>query len=140
MRKVLIPGLLFFLVAACVDGGNLAISAGAPVTAAVQGRLTNCGQPVPNVEVVLDIQQDLDQQARPVDIRIGPHTTSRDGRFLFEVSPLFAVPGPASMQLQVTANGVTETVSGGTLEFRLGTLPRDTTRFDVDLQVELGTC
>jgi hypothetical protein len=62
---------------------------------------------------VLDIQQDLDQQARPVDIRIGPHTTSRDGRFLFEVSPSFAVPGPASMQLQVTANGVTETVSGG---------------------------
>jgi hypothetical protein len=58
---------------------------------------------------VLDIQQDLDQQARPVDIRIGPHTTSRDGRFLFEVSPLFAVPGPASMQLQVTANGVTDT-------------------------------
>jgi hypothetical protein len=124
----------------CVEGGNLAISAGAPVTAVVQGRITDCGRPVSSAEVVLQVQQDRQEQARPVDTRIGPVTTTREGEYLIEVGPSFAVPGPASMQLQVTAGGVTQEVPGGTLELRLGQPPRDTTRFDADLGTERGAC
>jgi hypothetical protein len=44
------------------------------------------------------------------------------------------------MQLEVTANGATEEIPGGTLELHLGAPPRDTTRFDADLGAERGTC
>jgi hypothetical protein len=124
----------------CVEGGNLAISAGAPVAAVVQGRITECGRPASNVEVVLQVQQDRPEQSRPVDARIGPVTTTRQGEYLLEVGPSFAVPGPASMQLRVTARGTTQEIQGGTLELRIGQPPRDTTRFDADLGQERGFC
>ena len=135
----LFPYLVVLPAIACGEGGSLGISAGAPVTAAVGGRLTDCGTPLASANVLLAVQQDLDQ-TRPVDARIGPHTTSPDGGFFFEVSPPFAVPGGASMQLQVTVDGVTDTIAGGTLEFRLGSPPRDTSRFDANLGAERGTC
>jgi hypothetical protein len=137
--RALLPYLIVLSPIACGEGGSLAISAGAPVSAAVRGRITDCGRPVPSANVLLAVQQDLDQ-ARPVDARIGPHTTAKEGHFFFEVSPPFAVPGSASMQLQVTVDGITDTIAGGTLEFRLGAPPRDTARFDADLGVERGTC
>jgi len=137
--RALLPYLIAVSAIACGEGGSLAISAGAPVSAAVRGRITDCGRPVASANVLLAVQQDLNQ-ARPVDTRIGPHTTSPQGDFFFEVSPSFAVPGGASMQLQVTVNGVTDTITGGTLEFRLGAPPRDTARFDADLGAERGGC
>jgi hypothetical protein len=106
----------------------------------VQGHITECGRAIANAEVVLAVQQNLDEQARPVDTSIGPHATGPDGGFLFDVSPSFAVPGSARMQLLVTAHGVRHEIAGGTLEFRLGVPPRDTARFDADLGVEAGTC
>lgn len=133
-------GLVLLSSVACVEGGNLAVSAGAPVTAAVQGRVTDCGRSVAGAEVVLRVQQDRAEQARPVDTRIGPVTTARDGSYLIEVSPSFAVPGPADLQLRVTAGGVTREITGGSLEFRLGVPPRDTTRLDADLGAEQGSC
>jgi hypothetical protein len=133
-------GCLSMSVLGCVEGGNLAISAGAPVTAAVQGRITDCGRPVSSAEVILSVQQNRVEQVRPVNARIGPVTTTGEGTYLIEVSPPFAVPGPASMQLQVTANGVTRQIPGGTLELRLGHPARDTTRFDADLGTERGVC
>ena len=135
----LLPYLVVLPAIACGEGGSLAISAGAPVSAAVRGRLTECGQAVFSANVLLAVQQDLNQ-TRPVAILIGPHTTAADGSFFFEVSPSFAVPGAAGMQLQVTVDGVTDTIAGGTLEFRLGTPPRDTARFDADLGAQRGTC
>jgi hypothetical protein len=131
---------LLALSSGCVEGGNLAISAGAPVSAAVGGQITDCGRAVVNAEVVLAVQQDLDEQARPVDSRIGPQTTGQKGDFLFEVSPSFAIPGSASMQLQVTIQGVTHEIPGGTLEFRLGAPPQDTVRFNADIGTETQTC
>ena len=127
-------------IAGCVDGGNLFISAGAPIAGAVRGRITECGQAVPNVEVVIVIQQDLSEQARPVNTRIGPVTTARDGGYLIGASPSFAVPGPANLQLEVTSGGFIHEITGGTLEFRLGTPARDTARFDADLGTERGSC
>lgn len=124
---------------ACVEGGNLAISAGAPVAAVVRGTITDCATPVAAAEVVLRVQQDQPEQARPVDTRIGPVTTSRQGKYLVEVGPAFAVPGPARVQLRVTAGGETREVSG-TLEFRLGLPARDTLRLDADLGQERGAC
>ncbi len=133
-------GLLLLSSAACVEGGNLAVSAGAPATAAVQGRNTDCGRAIADAEVVLRVQQDRPEQARPVDTRIGPVATARDGSYLIEVGPSFAVPGPADLQLRVTAGGLTQEITGGFLEFRLGVPPRDTTRFDADLGAERGSC
>ncbi|MFL5448826.1 MAG: hypothetical protein ACJ8A6_03545 [Gemmatimonadales bacterium] len=133
------PGLTLCLLA-CVEGGSLAISAGAPVTAAVQGHITNCGEAVPNASVLLVVQQDLQEQSRPVDTRIGPVTTTHDGAYAFHVSPSFAVPGPASIQLEVTTGGTTDEIEGGTLEFRMGSPARDTTRFDVDLGNRRRAC
>ena len=120
--------------------GFLAISAGAPVTVVVRGRITDCGQSVTGAEVLLAVQQDMNQPARPVNTRIGPHTTTRNGDFLFNVSPPFAVPGAASMQLEVTVNGVTDTIPGGNLELSMGVPARDTARFDADLGAQRGTC
>jgi hypothetical protein len=127
-------------VLACGEGGSLAISAGAPVTAAVRGRITDCGQPVPHAMVLLLVQQDLSEQTRPVDSRVGPVTTARDGAYFLNLSPSFAVPGPASIQLRISAAGVTQEIAGGTLEFRLGAPARDTMRLDADLGAERGSC
>ena len=90
--------------------------------------------------MLLLVQQDLQEQARPVDTRIGPVTTTHNGAYAFGISPSFAVPGPASMQLQVTTGGVTDEIEGGTLEFRMGTPARDTARFDVDLANRRRAC
>jgi hypothetical protein len=124
----------------CVEGGNLAMSAGAPVTGALQGRITRCGDPVGGAQVLVLVQQDQPEQARPVDSRIGPVTTSRGGEYVVEVAPSFAVPGAATVELRVTADGVTQDIPGGTLELQLGVPPRDTTRFDADLGLELQQC
>ncbi len=134
------PALTLCLLACVAEGGSLAISAGAPVSAAVRGQITNCGEPVPNASVLLLVQQDLQEQARPVDTQIGPVTTTHDGAYAFDISPSFAVPGPASMELQVTTGGVTDEIEGGTLEFRMGTPARDTARFDVDLANRRRAC
>src|SRR5919112_6179930 len=97
----LLPYLVVLPAIACGEGGSLAISAGAPVSAAVRGRLTECGLAVSSANVLLAVQQDLNQ-TRPVDIRVGPQTTAPDGGFFFQLSPSFAVPGGARLQLQVT--------------------------------------
>jgi len=119
---------------------NLFISTGAPVGAVVRGRITFCGTAVSGAEVVLLVQQNQPEQSRPVDSRIGPVTTGRNGQYLVDVGPSFAVPGPASMQLRVTSGGSSQEIPGGTLELRMGTPPSDTTRFDADLGAERGAC
>jgi hypothetical protein len=124
----------------CGEGGFLAISVGAPATAVVRGSITDCGIPLPGADVVLQVQQDQPGQARPVDARIGPVTTSGEGRYLIEVAPAFAVPGPAGVQLWVTAGGVTREIPGGTLKLRLGLPARDTIRLDADLGREREAC
>ena len=136
----LLAGSVGIAALACVEGGNLAISAGAPVTGALQGRITRCGDPVTRAQILVLVQQDQPEQARPVDALIGPVTTSRDGEYLVEVAPAFAVPGPATVQLRVTADGITQDIPGRTLELRLGLPARDTIRFDADLGVELRQC
>jgi hypothetical protein len=138
--RLTLTSLYLLLSLGCGEGGSLAISAGAPVTAAVRGRITDCGLAVSHAEVLLAVQQDLSEQARPVDARVGPVATDRNGGYFLDVSPSFAVPGPANMQLLITAGGVTHEVPGGTLEFRLGVPARDTARFDADLGSERGTC
>ena len=112
----------------------LAISAGAPVTIAVRGVITDCGRPLVGAQVVLRVQQDQQGQSRPVDARIGPLTTDREGRYLTEVSPAFAVPGQASVELEAATSG--ELLNGGTLVFSMGVPPRDTVRLDADV----GSC
>ncbi|HEX6432601.1 MAG TPA: hypothetical protein VFZ87_00090 [Gemmatimonadales bacterium] len=118
---------------------SLFISAGAPVTAAVEGRISDCGAPVVGAVLVFRVQQNEPGQSRPVDVEIRPATTSRDGRYLVEVSPAFAVPGPARIQLR-TINGVSLELTGPNLQFNLGSPAQDTLRFDADLRVHLGTC
>jgi hypothetical protein len=132
--------LTLCLLACVTEGGSLAVSAGAPVSAAVRGRITNCGEPVPDASVLLLVQQDLQEQARPVDTQLGPVTTTHDGAYAFEISPSFAVPGPASMALRVTTGGITDSIEGGTLEFRIGIPARDTARFDVDIASRHRAC
>ena len=70
------------LIAASVTSGciageatDLAISAGAPVTAAVDGTITRCGVPISDAAVVLRVRQDDMGQARPVDSQVGPVST-----------------------------------------------------------------
>lgn len=123
----------------CVEGGSLAISVGAPVAGAVEGRITDCGRAVSGAEVVLRVQQDERHQARPVDVEVGPVTTSRDGWYVVEVGPAFAVPGAARVQLQAV-NGVSLELDGPNLSFTLGFPPRDTVRFDADVGLHRGTC
>jgi hypothetical protein len=132
-------GLLCLGFADC-EVTNLFISTGAPVGAVVRGRITFCGTAVSGAEVVLLVQQNQPEQSRPVDSRIGPVTTSRDGKYLVNVGPSFAVPGPASMQLRITSGGETREIPGATLELRMGQPPGDTTRFDADLGAERGGC
>ena len=132
-------GLLCLGFADC-EVTSLFISTGAPVGAVVRGRITFCGTAVSDAEVMLLVQQNQPEQSRPVDSRVGPVTTSRDGRYLLDVGPAFAVPGPASMQLRVTSQGSSRDIPGGTLELRMGSPPSDTTRFDADLGAERGAC
>ncbi|HEX2250106.1 MAG TPA: hypothetical protein VHH32_07125 [Gemmatimonadales bacterium] len=131
---------LCFVGLGCVEGGALAVSAGAPVTAAVRGRVTDCGRPVAGAEVVLRVQQNLAEQARPVDASIGPLTTARDGSYFAEVGPPFAVPGRADVQLTVAAAGITVEHEDARLRFTIGTPARDTLRIDTDLAVHRGFC
>src|SRR5438874_1708761 len=103
MRKnVLLIEILSIGALGCEDGGNLAVSAGAPVTAVVQGMIRDCGRPLAGAQVELRVQQDEPEQVRPVDAQIGPVTTSREGTYVVEVGPAFAVPGSASVDLRVT--------------------------------------
>lgn len=139
-RRCLLAAALGLVLSNCVEGGNLAISAGAPVTAALEGTITRCADPILGAEILVLLQQDQPGQARPVDARIGPVTTIRDGRYLVELSPAFAVPGAASVQLRITADGITQDIPGRTLELRLGVPPRDTARFDADVGVEREEC
>jgi hypothetical protein len=111
------------------------------VTAVVRGTITDCGIPVGGAEVVLRVRQDEPEQARPVDARIGPVTTSSKGKYLIEVGPAFAVPGPASVELRVTPeSGATQEIPAGTLQLRIGRPARDTARVNVDLGEERGAC
>ena len=124
----------------CVEGGALAISAGAPVMAAVRGQVTDCGRPVAGADVVLRVRQDLAEQARPVDASIGPLITGRNGSYFAEIGPPFAVPGRAAVQLTVTAAGSTVELEEASLRFTLGTPARDTLRIDTDLAIHRGFC
>jgi hypothetical protein len=140
-ERVFLIGIVSIGALGCEEGGNLAVSAGAPVTAVVQGTIRECGRPLAGAQVELQVQQDEPEQARPVDARIGPVTTSREGRYVVEVGPAFAIPGQASVLLRVTpSGGVTQEIPGGTLELRLGQPARDTTRLDADLGLERGVC
>lgn len=123
---------------ACVEGGNLAISAGAPVMAAVEGTISNCGKPASGAVATLQVQQDHPEQARPVNMEV-EITTNRQGRYLVELGPPFAVPGPADVHLRVSGAG-TSFEAVGTLEFSLGRPPRDTTRLDADLGLHRASC
>jgi hypothetical protein len=140
MIRIVLLGTLIVTALGCVEGGNLAISAGAPVSAALAGRITRCGDPVAGAQILVLIQQDKPEQTRPVDARIGPVTTSRAGEYLVDVAPAFAVPGPASVQLRITAGGVSQDIPERSVELRLGSPARDTTRVDADVGVELGQC
>jgi hypothetical protein len=95
---------------------------------------------VVGADVLLLVQQDRPEQSRPVDARFGPVVTSREGKYVVEISPASAVPGAATFQLRVNGDGRTQDIPGGTLDLQLGVPARDTTRFDVDLGVELGQC
>ena len=129
-----VVGMLSLGVLACGEVGLLAISAGAPVTGVVEGAVTECGAPVPEAEVVLLLQQPKPGQTRPVNARIGPVTTDRQGEYVVEVGPAFALPGPAMVRLRVTPpGGPTLELPGGVLELSLGSPARDTTRIDADL-------
>lgn len=125
----------------CGEGGDLALSAGAPATAAVAGTITDCGTPVPGAAVALLVQQDESGQARPVDTRTGAATTDRGGGYLVEIAPSFAIPGPAVVRLLVTPpGGATQDLTGGTVEFGLEQPPRDTLRLDADLGAATRVC
>ncbi len=134
-----IAGPLLLATSACGEVSFLAISAGAPVTGAVRGVITFCGKPVPFPELRLRVQQDRPEQARPVDAHIGPFTGNRDGSYLVEFDPGFAVPGPATVQLEVASAG-RDSVAQGTLQFTLGTPAHDTLRLDADLGMQSMSC
>jgi hypothetical protein len=136
MRSV----LLALATLGCVEGGNLAVSAGAPVTAAVEGRITRCGEAVSGALVLVVVDQNQPGQSRPVSAQVGPVATSRGGQYLVELSPSFAVPGAAMLQLRIQAQGITEDIPGGSVQLQLGVPPRDTARFDADLGLERNEC
>ncbi|HET7471147.1 MAG TPA: hypothetical protein VFJ81_15805 [Gemmatimonadales bacterium] len=139
-RRVGLAALVATL-AGCVAGGDLAVSAGAPVSGAVQGTVLECGRPVADVGVTVHLRQDQSGQARPVDQRVGPVVTDAHGRYAVELEPAFAVPGPATVALEVTlASGAPRELSGATIELRLGTPPPDTLRLDADVGLAAGGC
>ena len=125
----------------CGEGGDLALSAGAPVTAVVRGTIAECGTPISGAEVVLLVEQAESGQARPVDTRIGPVTTDRQGQYLIEAAPAFAVPGPALVRLEVTPpGGSLQELPADTVEFSLGQPARDTLRLNADPGTAAGHC
>jgi hypothetical protein len=124
----------------CVEVESLVISAGAPVTGAVRGRITDCGIPTVGVRLVFRVQQDGPEQARPVDTRIGPVTTGKDGSYVVEIGPAFAVPGPATVQLNVAGAETGSALAAGTLRFTLGVPARDTLQLDADLGAANQRC
>jgi hypothetical protein len=124
----------------CGEGGDLAVSAGAPVVAAVQGTITDCGTPVSRAEVTLLVDQAEPGQALPVHTEIGPVPTDTHGTYSLEVSPAFAVPGPAMARLRVAPpGGAMHEFPSQTLQFSLGQA-QDTLRFDADLGITAGSC
>lgn len=140
-RALLWIGWLSVAAFGCGEAGDLALSAGAPATAAVAGTITDCGTAVPGAAVVVQVQQDRSGQARPVDTRSGAATTDRSGAYLIEVAPAFAIPGPAAVRLLVTPRGgATQDLVGGTVEFGLEQPPGDTLRLDGDLGVAARAC
>lgn len=125
--------VLAVLLLGCGEGGDLAVSAGAPVVGAVQGTITACGLPVPGAEVRLQVDQDDIGQARPVHTEIGPVASDGRGRYALEVSPAFAIPGPAHAQLRVIPPGGAEhEFPGRMMRLSLGEV-EDTLRLDADL-------
>jgi hypothetical protein len=121
------------------EGGFLAISAGAPVSGVIFGIITDCGSVVVGGVVVLRVQQNEPYQTRPVDVEVGPVTTDRDGRYVVEVGPSFAVPGRAQVQL-VSVNGTIMDLVGPDLHFAMGVPPKDTLRLDADVGAHRGSC
>jgi hypothetical protein len=133
--------VLLVMIAGCVEGGDLAVSAGAPVSAAVRGTVLECGRPVANVGVAVHLRQAEPGQARPVDQRIGPVVTDAGGGYLIEVEPAFAIPGAATVALLVTLpDGAPHELAGAPIELHLGTPPRDTLRLDADVGLAVGGC
>ena len=124
----------------CVEVESLVISAGAPVTGAVRGQITDCGTAVIGIRLVFTVWQDQPGQARSVDTQIGPVTTSRDGSYLVEIGPAFAVPGPATVQIGVSGAASEADITGGTLQLSLGHPARDTLRLDADLGARNNRC
>jgi hypothetical protein len=139
LLKSLVSVPLLVTISACGEVTFLAISVGAPVAGVVRGVITFCGKAVASPELHLRVQQDRPEQAHPVDARIGPFTGNRDGSYLVEVGPSFAVPGPATVQLEVTSARM-DSVALGTLQFTLGTPAHDTLRLDADLGIHHGSC
>jgi hypothetical protein len=132
---------LVLMLGGCIEGGDLAVSAGAPVSGAVQGTVLECGRPVANVGVTVHLRQSQSGQARPVDQRIGPVVTDARGGYLVEVEPSFAVPGAATVALVVTLpDGAPHELTGATIELALGAPPRDTLRLDADVGLATGAC
>ena len=121
----------------CGEGGYLAISAGAPATAAIRGLVTDCGRPVAGTEVSIRVRQDQGQ-SRPVDSRVGPVATDRTGRYQAQLSPSFAVPGAATVELMVESSD--DVLAGGNISFSLAFPPRDTFRLDADVGAGRGSC
>lgn len=139
-RQVGLAALLT-MATGCIEGGDLAVSAGAPVSGAVRGTVLDCGRPVPNVGVAVHVRQSESGQARPVDQQIGPVVTDAGGGYLIEVEPPFAIPGTATVALVVTLpDGAPHELSGATIELDLGTPPRDTLRLDADVGLAAGGC
>ena len=121
------------------EAGFLAISTGAPVSGVIMGIITDCGTVVVGGVVVLRVQQNEPYQARPVDVEVGPVTTSRDGRYVVEVGPSFAVPGRAQVQI-VSVNGTMMDLVGPNLHLTMGDPPKDTLRLDADVGAHRGSC
>jgi|SRR6476469_2992136 len=125
----------------CGEAGDLALSAGAPATAAVAGTITSCGVPVAGAAVALLVQQDESGQARPVHTRTTATTTDAGGEWHLEVAPAFGVPGPAVVRLLVTPpGGATQDLTGGTVELGLEQPPRDTLHLDADVGTAARVC
>lgn len=140
-RRHLGLAALSAMLTGCIEGGDLAVSAGAPVSGAVRGTVLECGRPLPSVGVAVHLQQSQSGQARPVDQQIGPVVTDAGGGYLIEVEPPFAIPGAATVALVVTLpDGAPHELSGATLDLELGTPPRDTLRLDADVGLESGAC
>jgi len=124
----------------CIEGGDLALSAGAPVTGVVQGTITDCGVAVPEAQVNLLVQQNESGQARPVDAELGPVTTDVHGTYSLEVAPGFAVPGAALVRLRVRPpGGDAREFPDRTIQLSLGQA-LDTLRLDADLGTATGRC